>query len=178
VSLTQQGRQVDIERGEAYFNVAKDSERPFVVRAGTRRVVVLGTRFSVRRADNESIDVTVTEGKVRIEGPESEPLQAGVVAQLSKAGVLLQKKTVAEVEESLSWRQGILIFHGRTLAEAAAEFNRYNSRKITIASAALGRLRVSGSFRATNIEGFVRLLERGYPLQVVAHDDDLTLAPR
>lgn len=183
VSVTKLERRVELEQGEAFFDVAKDPTRPFVVRAGNKRVIAVGTKFSVRR-DADDIKVVVTEGKVRIEtaGDKSsgvaEQLVAGTIAQASDAGVLLQTRPLAEAEESLSWRQGVLVFHQMTLAEASAEFNRYNTRKIVIEDPGVAALHVAGSFRANNVEAFVRLLERGYPLHAEERDDRFIVTAR
>ena len=65
----------------------------------------------------------------------------------------------------LDWRDGTLAFRDTTLAEAVVEFNRFNARKLVVADPAAGALRVGGSFRWDNAEGFARLLERGFPLR-------------
>lgn len=183
VAVTENERRVELEQGEAFFEVAQDSTRPFIVRAGNKRVIAVGTKFSVRR-DLSDIQVVVTEGKVRVEteGHESsgsaESLAAGTIAQASDAGVLLQTKELSEAEEHLSWRQGVLVFRQMTLADASAEFNRYNTRKIVIEDPGVAALRVAGSFRANNVEAFVRLLERGYPVRAEARGDQLVLTAR
>jgi transmembrane sensor len=211
VSVTARERGVDLERGEAFFEVAHDPNRPFFVNVGAKRVVAVGTAFSVRRA-GEDIQVIVTEGSVRLEPgrrgdreptfskrSSSEPslsasgpgidsssagsadvllLPAGSIAHADEAGVLVQEKSPAEVEESLSWRAGVLVFHDMTLSDAVAEFNRYNTRQIVIEDPAVARFRIAGNFRATNVEAFVRLLERGYPLRVEQQEDAVILKPR
>lgn len=183
VAVTETERRVELEQGEAFFEVAKDPTRPFVVRAGNKRVIAVGTKFSVRR-DAGDIEVVVTEGKVRVEtagGNSSglaEQLVAGTIAQASDAGVLLQTRPLAEARESLSWRQGVLVFHQMTLADASAEFNRYNTRKIVIEDPGVAALHVAGSFRANNVEAFVRLLERGYPLRAEERDDRFIVTAR
>jgi transmembrane sensor len=83
-----------------------------------------------------------------------------------------------EAEESLSWRTGTLVFHDVTLADAVAEFNRYNTHKIVIEDDAVGAYAVAGSFRADNVEAFVRLLARGYPLRVERRDQELVIKGR
>jgi transmembrane sensor len=178
VDVNQHERRVDLERGEAFFEVAKDASRPFVVHAGNKRVVAVGTQFSVRR-EADDLQVVVTEGKVRIESSGApQAVVAGTVARASEAGVLLTKQNIAAAEESLSWRTGTLVFREMTLAEAVAEFNRYNTHKIIIADASVGSFEVAGSFRADNVDAFVRLLARGYPLRVEQHDDDLIIKAR
>ena len=171
VHLSRRERRIDLARGEAIFDVAKDPGRPFVVDAGSRQVVAVGTRFSVRR-DARALRVVVTEGTVRLQSPPgsakplpSALLPAGSVALVGEDGVLVRSLAVADAERMLDWRDGLLVFRDTTLAEAAAEFNRYNARKLVVADAAAGALRVGGSFRWDNAEGFVRLLERGFPVR-------------
>lgn len=180
VAMSEKERRVELERGEAFFDVAKDPGRPFVVDAGDQRVIAVGTQFSVRREGNE-IRVVVTEGRVRVE-PEGrepvasrEPLSAGAVALANDAGVLLQQQALPEAQEALSWRTGMLVFRDLTLTEAVAEFNRYNTRKIIIEDPGIATLRIAGSFRATNLDAFARLLERGYPLHAQYADDRIIL---
>lgn len=176
-------RRVELVRGEAFFKVAKDPSRPFIVTAGERRVIAVGTQFSVRREGMDA-QIVVTEGTVRIETGEptsvsqAPSLPAGSVAHASQAGTSIQSRPLAQAEELLSWRTGILVLHDMTLAEAAVEFNRYNSRKIVIRDPLIGAMHISGSFRATNAEAFARLLERGYPLQVDTRDADIILSQR
>ena len=178
VAVTSSERRVELQRGEAFFDVVTDPRRPFVVHAGNKRVVVLGTKFSVRR-EADDLKVVVTEGKVRLESAGSpQAVAAGTVARASDAGVLLQKEGVAEAEEALSWRNGTLVFHDVTLADAVAEFNRYNTLKIVIEDDAVGAFAVAGSFRADNVQAFVRLLSRGYPLRVEQRDNELVIKGR
>jgi transmembrane sensor len=176
-------RKVDLQRGEAFFKVAKDPSRPFIVTVGEQRVIAVGTQFSVRREATDA-QIVVTEGKVRIETGELTPLipaasvSAGSVAHASRAGTSIQNRPLAQAEELISWRSGILVLHDMTLAEAAAEFNRYNARKIVIRDPLVGAMHISGSFRATNAEAFVRLLERGYPLHADTEDAGIILTQR
>jgi transmembrane sensor len=176
-------RRVELQRGEAFFKVAKDPSRPFIVTVGERRVIAVGTQFSVRREGTDA-QIVVTEGTVRIETGEQTPLtpaaavSAGSVAHAGHAGTSIQSRPLPQAEELLSWRTGILVLHDMTLAEAAAEFNRYNARKIVIRDPLVGAMHISGSFRATNAEAFARLLERGYPLQANTRDADIILTQR
>ena len=79
VRLSRHQRQVELQQGEAYFEAAKDPDRPFVVKAGERRVVAVGTRFSVRR-DGHDLRIVVTEGTVRLgsSSPDGKSLPATV----------------------------------------------------------------------------------------------------
>jgi transmembrane sensor len=182
VALSNTERHVQLDQGEAYFEVARDPARPFVVSAGNKRVVAVGTAFSVRRLGND-VRVSVTEGKVRIEEqplltgtPQSMSLlAAGNVANTEHGSILVQRESPAEVEESLSWRSGYLTFREITLSDAVAEFNRYNSRRIVIEDSAVGDIRLSGRFRTTENDAFVRLLEGGFPIHAERRDHEIIL---
>jgi transmembrane sensor len=129
------------------------------------------------RRDAGNIRVVVTEGKVRVEIAErpTASLTAGAVALTTDAGTFVQVSSLSDAEDYLAWLRGVLVFHESTLAEAAAEFNRYNSRKIIIADSAVGPMRIAGAFRSSNLDGFVRLLEQGYPIRFVQQEDRIVL---
>ncbi len=184
VRLSRRQRHVALEQGEAFFSVAKDPGRPFVVAAGGHDVAAVGTRFSVRR-DGPDLRVVVTEGTVRLEsratGAAARPaslLPAGSIAIVHGEDVLLRSVALEDAERLLDWRQGLLAFRDTTLAEAAAEFNRYNARKLVIGDAEAGALRIGGSFRADNATGFVRLLEQGFPVRAEERGERIVLHSR
>lgn len=181
VAVTETERRVDLKQGEAFFDVAKDPRRPFVVKAGAKRIVAVGTKFSVRR-EGDDVRVVVTEGQVRIErgrggGREQvAQLSAGAIARATDVGTLIQQKPLPEAEELLSWRSGYLVFRDMPLADAVAEFNRYNAKQIVIEDARVAAIRIGGNFRSTNVDAFVRLLEDGFPIRVERRDDQIILA--
>ncbi|WP_369942158.1 FecR family protein [Xanthomonas medicagonis] len=182
VALSRTQRRIDLQRGEAFFEVSKDPARPFVVADGARRVVAVGTRFAVRR-DAEALRVVVTEGTVRLESathPQAPPtlLPAGSVALAGPHGVLVRRVAVAEAERLLDWRSGYLTFDDTPLQAAVAEFNRYNTVKLQVADAQAGALRVGGNFRWSNAEAFVRLLEQGFPIRAERRGDRVLLHSR
>jgi transmembrane sensor len=182
VRLSRRQRHIALGQGEAFFSVAKDPDRPFVVAAGGHDVVAVGTRFSVRR-DGPDLRVVVTEGTVRLEshGRSARPaslLPAGSVALVRGDDVLVRSVALDDAERLLDWRQGLLAFRDTTLAEAVAEFNRYNPRKLAIGDAEAGALRIGGSFRADNATAFVRLLEQGFPVRADASGDHIVLRSR
>lgn len=178
VALTENERRIELQTGEAFFTVAKDPARPFVVLAGNRRVVAVGTQFSVRREGGD-VQVIVTEGKVRVEradgGEVAESLVAGTVMRTVHDSLLVQKKSPREAEDALSWRSGYLTFDETSLADAVAEFNRYSSKRIVIADEKLAALRINGKFRSTNAQDFVRLLREGFGIQVRQAGETLNL---
>lgn len=184
VALSGARRRIELAQGEAFFDVAKDPGRPFAVEAGARRVVAVGTHFSVRR-DGAELRVVVTEGTVRLEsepvGGHPQPttlLPAGSIALAGPSGVLVRSVPVDEAERYVDWRNGFLVFRDTPLAQAAAEFNRYSARKLVIADAAAGELRVGGNFRWSNAEMFVGLLEQAMPVKAERLPDRIVLRSR
>lgn len=184
VAVTESERRVNLEQGEAFFQVAKDPSRPFVVIAGGERVVAVGTQFSVRR-EADGVRVVVTEGRVRVEpsrgSSEGRPpaeLSAGSVARSGGEGVLIQHRAIQDVEDFLSWRRGYLVFRDTTLAEAVAEFNRYTTNRIVIEDEEVGAIRIGGNFRSDNVEAFLRLLREGFEIDVQERGERLVLKRR
>lgn len=182
IAVTGHERRVNLGRGEAFFEVAKDPNRPFVVVAGHCRVVAVGTQFSVWRAADE-VRVVVTEGRVKVERDDAPAgdvptteVAAGSIAHAGDAGVLIEHERPGEVEETLGWRRGYLFFHDLALTQAVAEFNRYNRERIVIDSPAVAAIHVSGSFRSTNVSGFVHLLRDGFSINVEQRGDQIILS--
>lgn len=184
IAATEAERRIVLARGEAFFEVAADPRRPFVVIAGDQRVIAVGTKFSVRRMEDESgeVSVAVIEGRVRVEragtgAVELPPadLAAGALARSGEEGVLVEEKSLKEIEEYLSWRSGFLTFRETPLARAAAEFNRYSARKIVIDDPRVADIRIGGHFRSTNVEVFIRLLENDFPIRVERRSDEIIL---
>jgi len=175
VAITSKERRIDLDQGEAFFEVAHDETRPFIVRAGSKRVVAIGTQFSVQHL-GEVVRVLVTEGRVRVENSDSAGsadgdldagavlLSAGDMARARQSAMVVQKSLPPQVEDSLSWREGYLRFHETPLADAVAEMNRYNRPKILIDDPRLAALRISGTFRPTQYEAFVRVLQDGFSI--------------
>lgn len=181
-AMSRSERHVDLQQGEAFFEVAKDVQRPFVVAVGDRRVIAVGTRFSVRR-NVDGLRVVVTEGIVRLETGTDMPAQqrvmrlpAGSVVLVGKSGVSVQSIPVDKAEEYLSWRNGFVVFRDTSLADAVAEFNRYSAQKLVVGDAQTAAIRVGGHFRLSNTEAFVRLLEQGFSIHAERQGDRITLS--
>lgn len=164
-------REVWLEAGEAYFEVRHLADRPFIVHAGQQQVVVLGTRFSVRR-DGDKVAVSVADGRVRVdemhgnEPVRSSIITAGDVAIAQGGTMLVADRSTERVESTMAWREGMLSFDQARLADVAAEFNRYNRRTLVIDNPEAAAMRIGGRFPARDPEGFSRLLRDAYGLRV------------
>ncbi|HVU25159.1 MAG TPA: FecR domain-containing protein [Opitutus sp.] len=184
-------RTVHLLSGEAHFIVAKNPARPFVVEAGKFTVRAVGTAFDVNLG-GEAISVLVTEGNVQLgeQQPAGEPsllrrLSAGQQATVEPRGaaspspaVLVHDLSPAEIDAALAWQSLRLEFVDLPLREVVAEFNRFNSRKLVVADARTGDILVGGTFRADNVEAFVRLLDVGFGVRAMPRGEDLVLVHR
>lgn len=182
-AFSRRERNLDLVHGEAFFDVAHDTARPFVVHADGYRVIAVGTRFDVRRDGPGRLRVVVTRGLVRLQpasgsGQPPAMLPAGSIALVADDKVTVARVSLDEARERLSWRDGYAVFHGTPLADAVQEFNRYSRRRIVLADPALGALRVGGNFRLDNSAGFVRLMQQVFPLQAAQQGDHIVLSRR
>jgi transmembrane sensor len=158
-----------LERGQAYFKVAKDTSRPFIVNAGGRTITALGTAFDVR-LDEGKFEVTLVEGKVKVVTPVAPPpteplaqptIQTSELVAGSRFVALDERRwsvdQVAAVKET-AWITGWLRFDNEPLGEVVAEIGRYSDRKIVLADPELAAVPISGRFKPDDLDAFVRAL--------------------
>ncbi|PIB90550.1 FecR family protein [Caulobacter sp. FWC2] len=179
VNMQPRLRAVKLQRGEAWFAVAKDVDRPFVVESGPVRVRAVGTAFSVRKREGGS-DVLVTEGVVEVWTKDGKTPPRRVAAgervfANNDTGVLVPPEADDDLARRLAWRDGQIVLDGQTLTEAAAEFNRYNDRKIEIADARLADARFVGWFRTNDPEGFAQAAAATFNGKVALGADAIVL---
>jgi len=156
-------RAVELVRGEALFDVAKNKAQPFVVAAGDTSVRVVGTSFSVRRIDTAPIQVLVREGTVEVFKPaqSTKPVRISAnsmaVAQADNA-IAAMPVPAAQVHRQMAWQNGQIAFEGETLAQAAEEFSRYSDTRIVIEDSGLAKEEIAGLFKATDPVGFAQTI--------------------
>lgn len=182
-------RHIELRRGEVFFTVAKDPQRPFVVAADTISVRAVGTAFDVYRLPGQ-VDVLVTEGTVRITksttmaaspSAAADPLTvtAGQRTSVASHSTGLKSEAIPvsskDISRVLSWRDGNLEFDAMPLGEVALAFNRYNLQKLKIADDQTRSLEISGRFQAGNVEAFVRLLEESFGVTAERPNPDTIL---
>jgi len=161
-------REVTLRGGEAFFSVVPDSQRPFVISAGSGQVTVVGTRFNVRLGE-QLLDVAVEQGKVTVDaGSARMPsvlLSAGEVVQADyQSGQ--QQLSRLEPDEVASWRSGQLIFHDRPLAQLLQELSRYLGKPVALADPGLAERRLSGSLDIYQPHTFLSSLPLLLPVRV------------
>jgi transmembrane sensor len=174
-------RTVRLDRGEALFDVAHDVTRPFIVEAGMVRVRAIGTEFVVRRNGQSDAQVTVARGTVdvwrEIATPEpSVRLSTGLRTNATPVAVQIpQQLSESEVARSIAWQDGILDLDGRTLGEAAAEFNRYNRETVVISDPSLAGRKVVGRFHTSDPKGFAAAAAAMLDAHVSTESDHIVL---
>jgi transmembrane sensor len=173
VHLTAAERQITLAAGEAYFRVAKDKHRPFVVQALDAKVTAVGTAFNVR-AENHMVRVAVTEGVVEVARPtvianhasdEKVHLTAG--RELTwQAGRAAPVVAVVDRIRATSWLSGTLEFSDESLSTVVAAINRYSQHPLRIAEPALGEYRFTGTVEVTRIDEWLAGLQNIFPVAV------------
>lgn len=161
-------RRIDLLRGQAFFKVAHDKSRPFVVAVDGREVTALGTAFEVRAA-RSAVRVILVEGRVSVSGAAAAPviMRAGQQLLASASGAItVSSADVAAVDD---WQRGIVTFKNTTLAAAATELNRYSAAQLSVDDPRIASLTVSGVFKTNDARRFARTIEQIYPVQVVAN---------
>jgi transmembrane sensor len=174
VRMAGRAREVAIAQGEAWFEVAKDEARPFVVAAGKVRARAVGTAFSVRLRET-GVEVLVTEGVVETwadgDGSLRMRLAAGERAMLNDhALVHYEAGHASSVDRALAWRSGMIDLNGTTLSEAADEFNRYNEKQIIIADPDIAQEQFDGLFRINDPQGFAEAVKASLNVGVTSSD--------
>jgi transmembrane sensor len=168
-------RRVTLLKGEAYFSVARDEQRPFVVEVDGRRMRTVQAGFRVRKLDAAPIDVLVNQGRVDVAGAALLPANTRLVLA-DRA----RPQSVAPdlVTRELAWRDGKLAFEGETLKQAADAFARYSDTRIEIRDPVLAREPVTGLFAASDPAGFSRAIARVFDARMEQDGDSLVLSRR
>jgi transmembrane sensor len=163
-------REVVLDSGEAFFEVAPDASRPFTVDSGRSRVKVVGTAFNVRAAPPRLV-VKVLRGKVEVradrDAADGPVMLLGPASGVSIDPVTGGHDTVAAPADTVGdWRTGQLRFRRTPLDEVARELSRYLGQPVVLASEDLGSLPVSAFFSTAAPEPFIELLPDLIPVRV------------
>jgi transmembrane sensor len=198
-------RRVELEAGEAYFEVAKHADWPFIVTAGGKQIVARGTAFLVRR-DDESVAVTLVEGKVTV-APAGEVVPSRAPASLNTSVSAAESAPAAgphrsadditlspgqrltfvdhqtapqidspQIERVTAWQRGQVILDHTPLSDAAAEMNRYSDLELAIDGPEAGRAQVTGIFRVGDSQSFAQAVAETYHLQVVNRGSQIIIS--
>jgi transmembrane sensor len=174
-------RTVWLGQGEAYFQIKHDAAHPLVVFAAGHRVTDLGTKFLIRQ-DGDHVEVVLIEGRARLDAGggtmkiSSAILMPGDVAIATADAMSVTQRSAQKLTNELGWRQGQLVFTETTLADAAAEFNRYNATKLVVSDPVVARMKINGTFPTAGAEMFARVAQHILQLEVVRRGDKVVIS--
>lgn len=183
-SFSAGSRRLALEKGRAFFDVAKDARRPFLVASQAGVVRAVGTRFDVYGHDGV-VEVTLVEGRVEVtpqsnkQGPHVQPtvMHSGQRLLMGK-GYATPVVESANTGTAIAWLSGKLVFDDTPLPVAVAQFNRYSTSRIAIGGNGVAELHVSGVFHSDDSKAFVEAMRGSYGLSVEQDGaGNLTLLP-
>ena len=157
-------RHVALDRGQAFFEVAHDPSRPFIVRAGDTTVRAVGTRFDVRR-DGDQVRAVLVEGVVQVRTASAAKIWTLQAGQQITSGDGAPQARVVDVQAATGWTSGHIVFEAVPLAAAVAEVNRYSRRKIVLDDEAVAAVPVTGVFDSGDVGAFVSAVCLLHPLK-------------
>jgi len=188
VKFNQERRELWLDQGEAFFEIAKDRARPFLIHTAKKTVRVVGTKFNIKLSQT-GFEIAVAEGIVAVEEKnehsgdrpnvqsEQVMLEAGAVASFNDTSALIAKENVDTVVKAQSWRTGYLRFDDERLDKVIASFNRYRSQKIVI-DKDVADLRISGVFKLSEGDAILTALEATLPIEAKRESANIRLVKK
>lgn len=179
VRLEKDARRVTVHEGQALFDVAHDSARPFLITAGDETVRVLGTKFDVRRRDGQ-LSITVLRGLVEVSTDgEDTPvrLRPGQMLEHVEGASGVSVRSVA-AEDQAGWRSGRLVYRDQPLGRIVGDMNHYFDRPIRLEGENTATLRFSGVLIVDRQDAMVRRLTSLMPISATPTDDAIVLRGR
>ena len=198
VDFSKQARDVRLIAGEAFFQVHKDAQRPFRVRALDGLITAVGTAFDVR-ATGDHVTVVVSEGVVNVaqmqeaagaqaEGsavPSTPAASHPTSLHVSRGEQLTfdghaRSNQLTEVQlsytdpaQSARWRNGWLVYRNEALRDVIADVGRYTDKQVTVADAVPRDLRFTGAVFKDSVVEWVRALPEVFPVSIETHGNNL-----
>jgi transmembrane sensor len=193
IDFSSERRKVRLLKGEAFFQVTHNPDRPFIVYADKQSVRAVGTAFSVRHLLGD-LEVIVTEGKVKLANTLAVNITATVkdedneqkqeipdnlidsdlflvagetyLATNSKTGAI-GRVSQEEINRKMSWQKGMFDFSETPLIDVINDLNRYTQHKIEISDPKLGELKFGGIFKTNELETLLDALETTFNISVI-----------
>ncbi|MEP1444570.1 MAG: FecR domain-containing protein [Paraglaciecola sp.] len=179
VSINKTHRNIELVKGEAFFEVAKDPSRPFIVKAGNTSAAALGTAFAVKRDGEAGSQITITEGRVKV---EIHPSTSSSLAISTKQTAVLQANEsitstgrdlsdikITEASIATAWRRGVLVFNNTPLEEVLAEIERYTAYAIQANLGHRADEKITGTFFINQLDEQLSTLIASLDLIVISN---------
>ena len=182
VSLSEDFRGIELLKGEVFFTVASDKDRPFVVDVGGATVRAVGTAFNIYRVTEQSAIVSVAEGIVRVE----EAGGSSVSSAQSQLLIVDQALTIDSIRgltpsdnqnaQATAWRQGQLLFDNTSVADAVEMLNRYLHKQVIVADDVSKSIKISGTFSSRQKRETLGAVANALGLELTLNDDKWLLS--
>ncbi|MEL7577852.1 FecR domain-containing protein [Pseudoalteromonas sp. D15MCD-2] len=172
INFNEHIRSNTLVKGRALFDVTTNPKRPFIVNTDTTKITVLGTRFTV---DKKPLNtrIRVSHGRVKVQSNQhTVELIQGQQAYVNEQGISVENINPTLID---AWQHGRLIFDNTPLNEVFVEFNRYHDREFKFASNELSQLPLSGTFNASELDNFLKLLPHVVPVEVKTEKDQIII---
>lgn len=167
-------RRVRLHSGEAYFEIAKETNRPFLVQAGAASIRAVGTAFDVRRTAANGVTVAVAEGVVEMidtirpaeSNTASTAMRIAAGQQLKWSPSQPPLRVALAPDSVAAWREGRRQYLAEPLADVIADLARYSTRRISIDDPEVGKLSITGAVFEQDIDRWLASLEAALPVSV------------
>lgn len=193
VTYSSRERNIRLSQGQARFDVAHDTERPFIVTAGSKKVIATGTAFNVDLFGGRVL-ITLIEGHVvvlpqgssnisRATNPESSEVARDAVELAAGQEFVAfadgsHQVHRVDVERAISWQKSQLSFDDEPLSTVVQRVNRYSIKPVMLTDDSIRELRISGVFDANDIPGFLTTVTHYLPLKATVREDAIELVHR
>jgi len=179
VTFGKSAREIALIQGEATFQVAHDTTRPFRVHTSAGVVQAVGTKFNVRNLANGDTRVSLLEGRVRVNSSSQEVMMdAGQEVDIHVDGTI-ERRPNAVVNDAVAWQRHRLVFENAPLAQMVQEFNRQNrSMQLRIDGVDGSAHRYDGVFDANDPGALGQLLSREPDLEVEHEGTEIVIRPK
>lgn len=176
VNITEKARNVLLNAGAAFFDIAIDQQRPFKVQVQASSFTAVGTQFSIDKTSH-SVELTVYEGAVEMRAkPQAEPklLRSGEKIQIVDG--IVQAIEQVDILKIVDWRSGWIEMKGEPLGYLLEHLNRYSRLKAKVVQRELNDLPVAGRFKLTDMSATLEAVSHFYSLRAQKNDDHYLLS--
>lgn len=177
VQFAGDARRLRLHRGEAFFDVAPDAARPFIVAAAKGVTRALGTRFDIK-SDLDAVTVSVSQHAVLVESEGHAGVEVGEGYQLTYDAAGPGRVTPVDPDAVAAWRRGRILFQDVPLRRVLAELERYRRDRILLLDRELGDIAVTAIFNADQAEDALRIIARALPIETTRMTPFLTFVSR
>lgn len=176
VSMNGSQRRVELLKGEVYFEVKADPNRPFIVQAGHSTTRVLGTRFFVHEK-SDSDEVKVVSGRVEVTDRHvlKQPLILHDREAVSVDAAGLGETRLLDSALSTSWVNGFLVFENAPLENVISQIRRYRTGVVVYKDNTLRELKINGRINLRESDDMLKVLGKNLSVKMTYLTDWLVI---